>query len=372
MKKQLTVALGLAVLATPAFASKARLQALGEDTYGSFYINDNRNIFLNAAHVNNHKGLVTFETGSTTADSADDSSNAPRPEGGVFFGQGNMVYGVQLGSESNTSNSLRAVAQADTEQNNIDVFVGGDAGMKWGANLTYGHVTETDTVNNSDILRTRLGVISGDWEGFANISLKNEVDNHAGGEFEGKMGYQVGGTYAMNAYKLFAEYRNIAGEDASSDEASIKLLRVGAGRSDKLNDKATLYTKLEVSQTTLNVENTYGVANAVGLATDGEDEVTTNLPLTVGLEYDATSWLTLRGSVSQSIMSDVSLKDTANKNLEDTTVVNAGASLKFGELSVDGVIGNDAAGAGAPTAAGTSGVVRTDSLMSRVSMTYKF
>jgi poly-gamma-glutamate capsule biosynthesis protein CapA/YwtB (metallophosphatase superfamily) len=104
MKKQLIVALGLAVLATPAMASKARLQALGEDTFGSFYINDNRNIFLNAAHVNNHKDFVTFETGSTIADGADDSAAAPRPEGGVFFGQGNLVYGVQLGNESNTSN----------------------------------------------------------------------------------------------------------------------------------------------------------------------------------------------------------------------------------------------------------------------------
>ena len=43
MKKQLTVALGLAVLATPAFATKARLQALGEDVNGSYYVNDNRN-----------------------------------------------------------------------------------------------------------------------------------------------------------------------------------------------------------------------------------------------------------------------------------------------------------------------------------------
>jgi len=55
MKKQLTVALGLAVLATPAFASKARLQALGEDVNGSFYVNDLRNVFLNAANVNNYK-----------------------------------------------------------------------------------------------------------------------------------------------------------------------------------------------------------------------------------------------------------------------------------------------------------------------------
>ena len=78
-------------------------------------------------------------------------------------------------------------------------------------------------------------------------------------------------------------------------------------------------------------------------------------------------------------MSDVSQKNTSNKNLANTTVVNAGATLKFGELSVDGVIGNTDQNAvlpaGGPTnagGAGTTGSLRTDNLMSRVSMTYRF
>ena len=70
MKKQLTVALGLAVLATPAFATKARLQALREDIYGSYYINDNRNIWLNPAQITNHKDLVTFEWGDASGSGA--------------------------------------------------------------------------------------------------------------------------------------------------------------------------------------------------------------------------------------------------------------------------------------------------------------
>jgi hypothetical protein len=182
----------------------------------------------------------------------------------------------------------------------------------------------------------------------------------------------------MNAYKVFGEYRSIQSEDASSDEASIKLMRLGAGRTDKLNDKASLFTKLEVTRQTANVDLNYGVANAAGVDTNGDDQITTNVPLVVGLEYDAASWLTLRGSVSQSLMSDVSQKSTTNKNLADTTTVNAGASLKFGELSVDGVVGNSTDGnnpastAANPNAAGTNGTLRTDALMSRVSMTYRF
>jgi hypothetical protein len=375
MKKQLTVALGLAVLATPAFASKARLQALGEDTYGSFYINDNRNIFLNAAHVNNHKDLVTFETGDT-ANAADDSET-PRAEGGVFFDAGNLVWGVHLGSESDTSNTLRTWAGAANEQNNLDVFVGGDAGMKWGVNLTYGNTAEGEAINNDKVMRTRLGIISGDLEAFANVSLMNKSEAW-GVEYEGKLGYQLGATYSMNDYKLFGEYRSIKAEEklfnnpitgSEGADAELGLWRVGAGRNSKLNDKATLFSKIELSREKLNLD----LANAgINVTTGGEDLITTNLPLTIGLEYDATSWLALRASISQSLYSSVSLKDTANTNLEDTTVVNAGASLKFGDFAVDGVIGNDADGT-SPAAEGTgSGTLRTDSLMSRVSMTYRF
>ena len=371
MKKQLVVALGLTVLATPAFASKARLQALGEASNGSFYVNDNRNIFLNAAYVNSHKDLITLETGSQTTDAGDDSAAAPRPEGGVFFSQGNLVYGVQLGNESNTSNLLRNWASASTEQNNIDLFVGGDAGVKWGANVTYGNVTESATVNNSKVMRTRLGVVAGDIEGFANISLMNEVEDKDGSEFKGNLGLQLGAAYNMNAYKFFAEYRSIKGEDkgiAGKADAETNLMRVGAGRTDKLNDKATLFTKLEVVRTLQNTELGNGGA---AFSTGGDDLVTTNLPLVVGLEYDAASWLAVRGSVSQSILSDVSKKSTSNKNLENTTAVNLGASLKFGEMSVDGVVGNTS-DTNTSSATGTNGTLRTDSLMSRVSVSYKW
>jgi hypothetical protein len=375
MKKQLVVALGLTVLATPAFASKARLQALGEDTNGSFYINDNRNIFLNAAHVNNHKDLVTFETGSETSDTDVDSSSDPRPEGGVFFGQGNLVYGVQLGNESATSDTLRAWAGVGSEQNNLDLFVGGDAGVKWGANFTYGHVSETADVNSSDVMRTRLGVVAGDIEGFANISLKNTASDKNGNEVEGKLGYQVGGSYAMNAYKFFAEYRSIKAEDKKQNaDAEIGLMRIGAGRTDKLNDKATLFTKVEYSRNKGNIETGSGAIgggtfyNGVPLSTQGEDLIVTNLPIIIGLEYDAASWLAVRGSVSQSIFSDVSIKGSSNENLANTTAVNLGSTLKFGEMAIDGVIGNGEI----PTDAGTNGSLRTDNLMSRVSVSYKW
>ena len=369
MKKQLIVALGLAVLATPAFASKARLQALGEDQYGSFYINDNRNIFYNAAQVNNHKDLLTFEWGDTS--NTTDSVTTPKAEGGFFKTAGNLVYGAQLGSESNTSNGFRAAAGAGAvdEENNIDLFVGGDAGMKWGANVTYSKSAddETSADANQSALRTRLGVIAGDIEGYANVSLSNKADTGTQ-EFKGKLGYQLGAIYNLNEYRVFADYRTNSGEADGTTDGDLKAsqIQVGAGRASKLNDKATLFTKAQIQMN--KAENDNGVAFAAGCSLASsvvcEDYSATFIPVVIGLEYDAASWLVLRTSVAQTIWGKQEDKDD-KKGFAETTTVNAGAALKFGEMIVDGSIGGTTGSTG-------NGQLNTDTLMSRVSMTYNF
>ena len=53
------------------------------------------------------------------------------------------------------------------------------------------------------------------------------------------------------------------------------------------------------------------------------------------------------------------------KGFAETTTVNAGAALKFGEMIVDGSIGGTTGSTG-------NGQLNTDTLMSRVSMTYNF
>ena len=391
MKKQLISVLGLAILATPAFASKARLLALGEDIYGSFYVNDNRNVFYNAAQVNNHKDYVTFEWGNTTA--AAETNASPKAEGGFFKTHGALVYGVQLGSESVSSAGFRGASGVTIqESNNIDLFVGGDAGVKWGANLTYSKTAKDESNNDQkqEAMRSRLGVIAGDLEGFANINLSNKAESGTGpaaAEFKGKLGYQVGAIYNLNDYKVFADYRTLKGEasGALDGDISSSQLQVGVGRSNKLNDKTTLFTKAQFQMVNAkNETNTLvtgdfanewdsngpapgGVEVACGLSTAifCEEYKGSLVPVTIGLEHEATSWLALRGSISQTVWGT---EEDANdeRSFAASTKVNAGASLKFGEMSIDGLIGS---GAGNSTDAG---VVNTDNLMSRVSMTYKF
>lgn len=387
MKKQLTVALGLAVLATPAFATKARLQSLGEDTYGSFYVNDNRNIWLNAAQINNHRDLVTFETG-TSGVGTRDSAAAPRAEGGFYKQGGNLVYGVHFGGGSDTSNLLRssALGSAAHEEDNLDIFVGGDTGLKWGANVGYSKHSEDETaagtdLKESDSLRTRLGVIAGDTQAYANINLTNKAELANGTEFKGKLGYQLGAIQAWNGYSFNVDYRSFKGEnDTTSDEIKHDRIQLSAGRVTRLNDRASLFTRATLDYFKTENEGATGQdvddnanCNAGQFGAGCEELKVTRLPVVIGLESEATSWLTLRASVGQNLMGKQEGKNDKT-GLYNTTLVNLGASLKFGELTVDGVVGNNdgtSATVGENTSAG-AGTLRSDVLMTRVAATYRF
>lgn len=384
MKKQLAVALGLSVLATPvAFASKARLLALGESTNGSFFINDNRNIFLNAAEVNNHKDLVTFEfgTGATT-----DTDTAPNAEGGVLKSHNNLVYGIHLGRV--TSFNLVNAATASTgvaayqPSNAIDLFVGGDAGVKWGANLTYASSKDDEFaqgaagVNSTDAeaqtIDANVGIQAGDIAAYLKVGILGKAEqsaNTGGGtppsefDLKRKNEFEIGASYKITDYTVFAQANmNKYEEDEASNDIDNKSFLLGAARTERLNDKTTMFVKLQG----VYIKSDNEVLNP----TDSETK-TTAVPVSIGLEHDAASWLVLRGSVAQNIWSKVDSDATGKRTVANSTNVNAGATLKFGELSVDGVVGtSNSTGINSTTA--ENGTLALDNLLTRASVTYRF
>jgi hypothetical protein len=407
MKKQLVLGTTLAVLATPAFATKARLQALGEEITGSQYINDNRNIFLNAAAANDYKDMVVFEWGNDgAAGTKSDAIATPQAEGGVLYGQGNMVYGAWLGGESSQTREARQYLALNNrivhQDNQLDLFVAGDSGVKWGANLTYSqNKADTSGTTFEDIdsktLTLRGGVMMGAIEGFANVALINTFEGDLGAgedeEFKGKLGFELGGSYNMGHGKVFAFWRHAKWEQESDEaingaagtaspaytgeaDGSTDRYILGYGRETKLNDKATLFTKASYVKNDRMVET----------EDDGDAEFNDYaVPVVIGLEYDAESWLTLRGSITQNLMgqadNDVDsgltlhngvgqLFPQGKRTTANSTVVNTGATLKFGDFMIDGLLGvsgNDGVGDG-----DKNGVLALDRLMSRVAMTYKF
>lgn len=364
MKKQLVVALGLAVLATPAFASKARLLALGESADGSFFINDNRNIFLNAAEVNNHKDLVTFEWGTGSSDA----------EGGFLKSHNNLVYGLQLGRENSMNDTVNTLhgGTADAYQlsNTIDLFVGGDAGIKWGANLSYGAgEDEAFTSGTAGTAETEgrtvdlnLGVVMGDLSAYVKAGVLGKVEQKDADatelfdmEVERKLAVEVGAAYKLQNYTVFGQVGMAKFEENEADaELKEQNLSLGVARVEKLNDKTSMFVKLSANYS----------KDETDAAVDTEDK-SIFVPVAIGLEHDATSWLALRGSISQDLWSK-NENDNGTTSNESTnrasTSVNAGASLLFGDLTVDGVIG----------AAATGGTLGFNDTLSQVSMTYRF
>lgn len=364
MKKQLALAAGLAVLAAPAFASKARLQALGEDTNGSFYIQDNRNIFLNASEVNNQKDFVTYEL-------ANDSTTG---EGGFIRNAGNLVWGAHMGRNLSYNASLGDVeatgSDALTASNALDLFIGGDAGVKWGVQLTRSAQTDeafdgTGTAyDNGDaetnVMDLAVGVSQGAWAAYVKYGLTGTTeikDSTTELDAERTGAWEIGGSYNWNGYTAFLQRSQSTIEEKEADsEVESSSTTVGVARQDKLNDKAVMFTKVA-----------YNMANED--IKDGDETSSNDLTATIGLEFDAASWLTLRGSVAQEVLinneeTDPNAGSKVEKTEANTTVVAAGATLKFGDLSIDGMAGN--------TGSGTAGIVDSSNFLTRVSMTYRF
>src|SRR5690606_11993547 len=125
-----------------------------------------------------------------------DTAASPKAQGGVNKAYGNMVYGLHFGDVTPSSPVVRSLGGANLQEKNpIDLFVGGDAGVKWGANVTYdaydGGSTATGDRLASNALRLRGGAIMGDLEAFAHVSLMGDAKDFAGNEIEGKASYFV-------------------------------------------------------------------------------------------------------------------------------------------------------------------------------------
>lgn len=372
MKRQLAIALGLAVVSTSALASKARLESLGQDAGGSQYIDDHRSVFLNPAHLNHHKDWATIEVGNTSSQAGtDQDGNAtPRAEGGVFKSSGNMVYGLYFGDESNTGNQLRAGAMptaavaGDTwfqEQNSTTLFIAGDAGVQWGASIMHQAYEDEAAKEESSAMRARLGVISGNIDAFAIIALGSEAKD-AAEEFEGTQGMDVGVTYDAGSDAVYMlRYQAIGGENKGGDKFEGTTTTVGAAKTYKLNDKARMWASA------MYVMNKQSESYA-----SKKDVESTSLPVTFSIEADANDWLAVRGFVGKNVFigedKDVNGKSTTVDGLRH----GLGASLKYGDLSVDGSL--ILAGSGSDyTANGTQpGVLNLDEPMSRISVTYNF
>ena len=335
MKKHIVVAAGFAVLSTGAFATVARMTALNQNgPQGSYYIQDERNAFRTAGSFSGN--YVYMEHGTNGA--------AGAAEGGVFRDGGDMSYGLYLNSsaQGNLGNSAGGAAPG-----RLDLFLKGNSGMNWGVRLGYESIT-VDAANedgsNFDFS------VNGDLGG-ANVWLTyvpgaDALTGGAGTEAD----MQLGATMAMGDHTLFAEYDSEGNNDG--DDATTTLT-LGAARTHS-TDSGMWFYDISLVQTTDETALT-GVGGEAG------DRM--RIPVTVGFETKATSWLTWRASINQSLHGAFEGATSGNETSARTTNVGVGASLTWGSLRVDGNVNS---------LTGAAGNLGSDQFMSNVSAVYNF
>lgn len=423
MKNILTVGTALMLLSTSAFASKARLQALGEDKDGSFFISDYRNIYINPSEINSLGNMAVLELGTSGQAFGGlslDFDNKTKAQGGVLYSLSNgLKVGAILGDETDVAALTRALSSngagaaanqfLQTADNVLDLFVGGSAAVNWGANILYTQSKSENTGARYDqnSIATRLGVNSGAWNAHLLMALgakANAPDGTVAPTYKGKFGARLGGGYDLSPEgKVFAMYEsyswkqdnNVTDERTGSFNKGI----LGYGHTKKVNEGGTLFAKAQVESTNIKLTGVTGLVQAKinRMA----------VPLTFGYEHAAQDWLTLRGSVVQNLWGTIKdeglsanfgnagntttgsvIRLLANgrygsstsgnggkKTINNSTTVNAGATLTFGNLAVDGLIAATPAsrvGALDSTATSKEGVLALDNLETRVAVTYKF
>jgi hypothetical protein len=224
-------------------------------------------------------------------------------------------------------------------------------------------------------------------EGYVNLALSDKSTGAKviGDEWNRKPGVNVGGSYKFSGMTFFADYsstneevKGAAGSDITVAAGGTLTAGTAGTITHKTSDIAFGAAKVHevnpgarvISEARL-VLSSNEVGGSVTTTQNGKVN-TTKLPVTFAMEADATSWLVLRGSVSQNVILGETKSIAGKKRtIADSTAVNGGATLNFGKLKVDGVIGTTSNDRTA-TVAANKGVLATDNLMTRVGVTYSF
>ncbi len=327
MKKHVVLATA-ALLSTSTFASMARMSALGQGDRGSHYLADTRNAFMNPATLNETKNYIVTEWGASTAGAG---------QGGFAKEMGGFVLGAYM--NSGLHNQTPGSAFLNHEPG-LDFFFAGDAGIQWGARLHYSgnsSTPKTGVKKTHSALGLGLGMAMGDIKAYANLDLSDvsKGDTVDGDEWKADLGMNLGADYKMGDLAFYADYdstgykKNIVGV-TNNAKSSTSTYNVGVA-------KITAISASSVMVFDLSVHGEGTKSTAEGSTTETKTSKFA-LPLKVGFETMATSWLNIRGAVAQPLLGSET-DASENKTSKATTSVLAGATLNFGKLHFDGSLG---------------------------------
>jgi len=406
MKNYLTLVLALAVVSSPAYASRARLEALGQSDNGSYFVDDSRDMFLNPAEVANYKKKLFLEYGATTYTTGPDALGNSQAQGGFTNTFGDYTYGVYLGRESDRvlnllklANGLTAAGTFIVPDHTIDVFFAGEGAVKWGLDVYYGgsenkltsnaNTSASATVTNTaSIAAVKAGVIADKLSVFTTVGVAEDsknVNSAGTNELKGKFSMDLAATYALdNSMKAKANFSTFGTDLTQLGTQTVDytgtLFGVGFGYKKEVAKSVTMYSIIGVDYE--KDSTTYagtGGAAATALQTAGTNlaQKWLNVPLSLAAEAQATSWLTLRGAISHSLWGQHTT-GVGTDSIDGTNTVAGGVGMTFGDVQIDGVIGTGAAASSGigyispktPQSGDTFGF--GNNMLSRLAVTYNF
>jgi len=351
------------------FASKAKVEALGQRSWGSNYIESDRLTFINPANLMDFNNYVVAEWGSqnSTVAAQSDKEGQENGEGGVFVKDGQFNYGVYLGNESNDAYILKAMSgiSAVTRPmlNRVEVYVAKEQRFKTGLGLWVAHGSDEQSVTAKSITQTSLGIKLGIKDKKFRAGLvqgileknKGTTSSTIGyeAEFNGKFMSMLNGGYDLSdRLSLIGEFIRVAGEVEKSTPENLngKLTLdnhfVGVGYKIHQKEGVNIYTDLTFRYINFNFDTTahrQAVQNVVGnldtaLAASELAGTQVYVPLNIAAEVNATSWMAFRGAITQRLWGydkEVSGDKITKKK---GRIITAGMGLKFKNLDIDGLI----------------------------------
>jgi hypothetical protein len=365
MKKILVVVVALASM--NAFATRARVNALGN----SPHLVDTQTVYGNPADMMIMGDFVTMESGTT----AGGAQNA-NAEGMVTRSMGDSKMALSLGHQSVNASiwGLRAAGvnvtgftTTKSQQNPVELSYGmKSADMSWGATLAYSNYNDKVAVEKESSAGIRGGMRMGALDAKFGLGLVNTYENATDGKFTGTMGISAGAGYSMDnlyfsgsiANAAFKTENPAAVEQRKFDKTEIK---ISALSSHKKDGNEFFYGAGLTSATT----------KVTLLSTTDIKKTDMVMPIWMGLEVDAASWLTLRGSITQNTLINSTKTDTAGTTTAElapdvnSTTASVGAGMKFNKLTLDGSL------TGLTGSAASQNINGTD-LLGQVGVTYMF
>lgn len=360
MKKILVIALALA--SVNAFGSRARMSALGN----AEHLIDSQTVYGNPSDMFYVGGdFVALESGLTATNNAGENS-----EGMVVRSMGDAKMGLSLGHHSANASSfagglrqglvLPGLTNAN-QQNPLELSYGMKVGdTSYAGTLVYSNYNDKFNSAKETSTGLRFGMRAGAIDASLGLGLVNTVET-AAFKYKGTLGLTAKVGYAIDTMYVFGKVlaAGFKNENAVSGAELAKFdttdIQVGVVSTVKKDGSEFFYgAKLVNTSSKETVTDTKTTA--------------LNLPITMGLEVDANSWMVLRGSLTQKlVLLDNSKTETAGvANPEfspgvNTTTAAFGAGLKFNKLTLDGTI----LAAGAQT-------YSTAALLGQVGLTYMF